>query len=217
MSKIVVGMKSRPAITPHRIDCGLRKTSADARRRRSRSQSPASCARVPCCGSSRNKSSARSTSPATPIRSRSCSTARRAAIIGPTTNWPAEPPAMPNICVAPIRVAARDAGKVRGRDVDGADQREDAAGALQKPPDARRASRLPVANSSAPTPTAAAPIGTTLARPEPVQRHAGDQAERRVAVVEEARPATRRAAASMPNASDSSGIITAGAERSVYW
>ena len=34
-----------------------------------------------------------------------------AAIIGPTTNWPAEPPAMPNICVAPISVAARDAGK----------------------------------------------------------------------------------------------------------
>ena len=32
-------------------------------------------------------------------------------IIGPTTNWPADPPAMPNICVAPIRVAARDAGK----------------------------------------------------------------------------------------------------------
>ena len=34
----------------------------------------------------------------------------RPAISGPTTNWPAEPPAMPNICVAPIRVAARDAG-----------------------------------------------------------------------------------------------------------
>jgi hypothetical protein len=26
-------------------------------------------------------------------------------------NCPAEPPAMPNICVAPINVAARDAGK----------------------------------------------------------------------------------------------------------
>ena len=33
------------------------------------------------------------------------------AIIGPTRNWPAEPPAMPNIWVAPISVAARDAGK----------------------------------------------------------------------------------------------------------
>ena len=28
MSKIVVGMKSRPAIIPHRIDCGLRNTTA---------------------------------------------------------------------------------------------------------------------------------------------------------------------------------------------
>ena len=35
-----------------------------------------------------------------------------AAIIGPTTNCPADPPAMPNICVAPMSVAARDAGKL---------------------------------------------------------------------------------------------------------
>ncbi len=32
-------------------------------------------------------------------------------IRGPTTNCPADPPAMPNICVAPISVAAREAGK----------------------------------------------------------------------------------------------------------
>ena len=32
------------------------------------------------------------------------------AITGPTRNCPAEPPAMPNICVAPISVAAREAG-----------------------------------------------------------------------------------------------------------
>ena len=35
-----------------------------------------------------------------------------AAITGPTTNWPADPPAMPNICVAPISVAAIEAGKL---------------------------------------------------------------------------------------------------------
>ena len=29
-----------------------------------------------------------------------------------TTNCPADPPAIPNICVAPISVAARDAGKL---------------------------------------------------------------------------------------------------------
>jgi hypothetical protein len=34
-----------------------------------------------------------------------------ALMIGPTANWPAEPPAIPNICVAPMRVAARLAGK----------------------------------------------------------------------------------------------------------
>ena len=37
---------------------------------------------------------------------------RPPAMAGPTRNWPAEPPAMPNIWVAPIRVAARDAGKL---------------------------------------------------------------------------------------------------------
>jgi len=34
-----------------------------------------------------------------------------APITGPTRNWPADPPAIPNICVAPINVAAREAGK----------------------------------------------------------------------------------------------------------
>ena len=87
------------------------------------------------------------------------------AIIGPTTNWPAEPPAMPNICVAPISVAARDGGKLRRHDVDRADQREHAAGALQEAADARERACSPVANSSAPMPTAAAPIGTTLRGP----------------------------------------------------
>ena len=33
-------------------------------------------------------------------------------IMGPTRNVPANPPAIPNICVAPISVAAREAGKL---------------------------------------------------------------------------------------------------------
>lgn len=37
--------------------------------------------------------------------------ARPPPIIGPTTNCPADPPAIPNICVAPIKVAAWEAGK----------------------------------------------------------------------------------------------------------
>ena len=51
------------------------------------------------------------TRPATPIPSQNVLHATPAAITGPTANWPAEPPAMPNICVAPISVAAREAGK----------------------------------------------------------------------------------------------------------
>ena len=71
---------------------------------------------------------------------------------------------MPNICVAPMSVAARDAGKF----VDAMY----AAPMSAKTPPAPCTSRptlaswlLPVENSSAPTPTAAAPIGTTLRGP----------------------------------------------------
>jgi hypothetical protein len=49
-------------------------------------------------------------SPAMPAI-QNCCHGRPPAIAGPTTNWPADPPAIPNICVAPISVAARDAGK----------------------------------------------------------------------------------------------------------
>ena len=91
---------------------------------------------------------------------------------------------MPNICVAPISVAARDGGKVRRRDVGGADQREHAAGALQEPADAgelRCCPRRRAARRCRPPPRRSA----RPARPEPVHRRAGDEAERRVAVVEE--------------------------------
>ena len=103
---------------------------------------------------------------------------------GPTRNWPAEPPAMPNICVAPIRVAARDGREVGGGDVDGADQREDAAGALQEAADAgeRRIAGREQQRADADERGAER---HDLARTELVHRDAGDQAERRVAVVEE--------------------------------
>ena len=77
------------------------------------------------------------------------------------------------------------------------------------------ASLLPVANSSAPMPTAAAPIGTTRRGPSRSIATPGDEAERRVAVVEQADQRRHAHAALRPNASDSCGIITAGAERSV--
>src|SRR6185436_14490737 len=109
MSKIVVGMKSRPAITPQRIDCGLLKTMASARK--TDGLSPASDALTVCDGS-RNSNNAAMTRPATPIAVQNVAHDAPDAMIGPTTNCPAEPPAMPNICVAPINVAAFDAGKL---------------------------------------------------------------------------------------------------------
>src|SRR5262249_38880388 len=86
------------------------------------------------------------------------------AIKGPTTNWPAEPPAMPNICVAPINVAARDAGKF-------CVAMYAAPISANTPPQPCRNRPalatvvLPDAKSSAPTPTAAAPNGTTRRGP----------------------------------------------------
>ena len=104
---------------------------------------------------------------------------------GPTTNWPADPPAMPNICVAPISVAARDGGKVRAsrcrRRRPARRRRRRPAGSGRRSPPAL----LPVAKSSAPTPTAAAPSGTTFRGPSRSIADAGDEAERRIAVVEE--------------------------------
>ena len=52
------------------------------------------------------------TNPAMPIPTQKWFQAKPPAIIGPTTDCPADPPAMPNIWVAPINVAARDAGKL---------------------------------------------------------------------------------------------------------
>ena len=60
-----------------------------------------------------------------------------ALISGPTANCPADPPAIPNICVAPIKVAAREGWEVLRSDVDGSHQRKDTAGSLQQPAYAR--------------------------------------------------------------------------------
>ena len=108
MSKIVVGMKSRPAIIPQRIDCGFRKTVASARAA-GFSQSSRRCTGFDA--GNRTRSSALIARPPMPIPSQNVVQDTPAPIIGPTTNWPAEPPAMPNICVAPMSVAAREAGK----------------------------------------------------------------------------------------------------------
>ena len=105
------------------------------------------------------------TSAATPITAQNMYQGVPEPISGPTTNWPADPPAMPNICVAPINVAARDAGKL-------VVAMNTAPTNAKTPPTPCRnlptpaSSGSPVANSSAPTPTKAAPIGTILRGPE---------------------------------------------------
>jgi hypothetical protein len=59
------------------------------------------------------------------------------AINGPTANCPAEPPAVPNICVAPISRGGAGSREVLGRNVDGPDKGEDASGPLKETTDAR--------------------------------------------------------------------------------
>ena len=108
MSKIVVGMKRRPAINPHRIDCGFLKTTAMAAGGASDPVVPAALRGLPRKQKKRSSAEHQSHHSHRDPESAPCSPAP---IIGPTTNWPADPPAMPNICVAPMRVAAREAGK----------------------------------------------------------------------------------------------------------
>ena len=108
MSKIVVGMNSSPAIMPHMIDCGFRNTVP--RPRMAWPSQSLRCAVASRFGNSTNSMTAIS-SPVMPMPIQKLFHASPDWIAGPTMNCPAEPPAMPNICVAPISVAARDAGK----------------------------------------------------------------------------------------------------------
>ena len=76
-------------------------------------------------------------------------------------------------------------GKVIGRDVDGADESEHAAGALEEASDARDSRIARRKHQCADTDRGRADRDD-LPRAEPIQRRAGDQPERRVALVEQA-------------------------------
>ena len=107
-----------------------------------------------------------------------------AAISGPTTNCPAEPPAMPNIWVAPMRVAARDAGKLVVAMYAAPTSAKTPPAPCRNRPGARqhRITRREQQRADADR------RGTDrddLAWPELVHRHARDQAERRIAVIEQ--------------------------------
>ena len=184
MSKIVVGMNSRPG--DHPAEDRLRIAEDDAERATgalAASRRAASAASRP--GSSSEEQHALIARPATPMPIQNVLHGTPAAISGPDDELAGRAAGhAEHLGRADQRRRARR-GEVRRRDVGRADQREHAAGALQKPADARQPGCCPVANSSAPTPTAAAPIGTTLRGPSRSIADAGDQAERRVAVVEE--------------------------------
>ncbi len=170
----------RSSRTGSTADCGRRCPSRVPRPSASRRAGP----RASVSGS-RKKSSTLIARPPMPMPIQNVFQATPPAIIGPTTNWPAEPPAMPNICVAPINVAARERESSSSR----CRPRRRARRRRRRPAGAARCWRprcCPIANSSAPMPTIAAPIGTTFRGPSRSMRHAGDETERRVAVVEEA-------------------------------
>ena len=155
-------MNSRPAIIPHRIDCGLRNTRPSARNAPF-FQSPFGFSAAARFGSSIS-SNTLITSPAMPMKTQKPDHVTPAPIAGPTTNWPAEPPAMPNICVAPISVAAREAGKFWVAMYTA----PMSANTPPAPCNSRpmlASSLLPVEKSSEPMPTAAAPMGMTLRGP----------------------------------------------------
>ena len=92
---------------------------------------------------------------------------------------------MPNICVSPISVAARDGGKLVVAIYTAPIKREHAAGALQQPAGARHLAVARREQQRADADRRGAERHDH-SRPEPVHRRAGDEAERRIAIVEQA-------------------------------
>src|SRR5215468_8723921 len=109
MSKMVVGIKRSPAIRPHSIDCGLTKTV----RKADSISLPETAFALGLFSCPRRKiKTIPIPTPRPAIALQKLGQARPRVIRGPTANWPADPPDIPNICVAPIRVAACEGGKL---------------------------------------------------------------------------------------------------------
>src|SRR5688500_20362312 len=98
MSKIVVGMNSNPATTPHRIDCGFHSTAPMAR---DASLMKLLCLDAGACDGSSISSAPPMTSAATPITAQNMYQGVPDPIRGPTQTWPEEHTAMPVYCDAP--------------------------------------------------------------------------------------------------------------------
>jgi hypothetical protein len=105
MSKIVVGRNRNPDIAPHRSDCGFKSTVFI-----DENELFIKLTRVSARGLL-GKMIASTTPKTIAITAKPYQKElhlRPPLIIGPTANCPADPPAIPNICVAPINVAATD-------------------------------------------------------------------------------------------------------------
>ena len=183
MSKIVVGMNSRPAIIPHRIDCGLRKTRP---MRAGRAPQPvvAAASAAPAGGSSTKSSDAddeagdaHADPEAAPGHARARSAGR------PRTGRRSRRPCRTSASRRSAwRRARRGSWWWRCRRRPPARRRRPrpAGGGRRSP-----ACRCPCEQQRADADRRRADRHHP-ARPQPVHRHAGDQAERRVAVVEQA-------------------------------
>ena len=184
MSKIVVGMNSRPAIMPQRIDCGFRKT-VPKRGQRARQPVVAPARASPASGS-RTKSSALIARPAMPmpIQKRAPGNARRRSSARRRTGRPSRRPCRTS---ASRRSASRRARP--GSSWWRCRPRRRARRRRPRPAGSGRRSRawlLPEREQQRADADHRRADRDHLARPQPVHRRAGHQAERRIAVVEEA-------------------------------
>ena len=189
MSKIVVGMNIRPAIIPHRIDCGLRNTTPSARPAlltQSCRGAAGACAprRLRGEGSSTSSSAADQRGQRCPCRPerapRDAGSDHRAheELAGRPSGHPE------HLRGADQRRRARR-GEVGRGDVHRADEREHAARPLDEAAEARELG-IPRREQQRADADGGRANGNHLARPEAIHRRARDQAERRVAVVEQA-------------------------------
>src|SRR4029077_11212708 len=110
MPRIVVGIKSKPEMKPQRMDCGLRKTLPNERSNVAKAPAPLVVEFGVSFGS-RINSTPLITRPRQPVQIQNRSHESPPLMIGQTRNEPADPPAIPNICVTPMNDAATETGK----------------------------------------------------------------------------------------------------------
>ena len=172
MPNTVVGANLKPPIIPQSSDWGLRNTSAIARRlpwsswiwrasvlRGRLADRSGGAARF----GNKHKQYDGEPRPIAPSACQNLVQATPPAIMRPIKNWPRHlRPCRPSASRRSVLPHAKP--ESRGRDICRPDQRKHAAGSLKESANAASVG-FPVANSRAPTPIAAAPIGTASRAP----------------------------------------------------